>query len=90
MIAPIGADEQCLKDARGCAGACEQVLQRERALRDVGRVLQQSDVAGRQRGRGEADDLPERKIPRHHRQHSAQRLKEDGVSAVRLDVGPQE
>ena len=53
----------------GAPARAEQLLERERALRHVRRVLEQADVAGHQRRRGEADHLPEREVPRHHRQH---------------------
>ena len=55
----------------------EDFLDCESALRDVRCVLEQSDVAGHQRRRGETEHLPERKIPRHDRQHDAQRLESD-------------
>ena len=52
----------------------ERVLDEERGLRHVRRVLEQPDVAGHQRRRGEPDDLPEREVPRHHREHRTERL----------------
>ncbi|CAG6394318.1 hypothetical protein SCOCK_260012 [Actinacidiphila cocklensis] len=84
-----GADQQGLEAALGEAGAVEQLAQVEGGLRDVGRVLEQPDVAGHQRGRGEPDHLPEREVPRHHREHHPQRAVADvrpGGAAV-LDVG---
>jgi len=48
-------------------------------------VLEQSDVARHQRRRGEADRLPERKVPRHHGQHHAKRLP-PGVGLLRPDL----
>ena len=70
----VGLDQQRLEHALGKAGAPEDVLDGERALRHVGGVLEQADVAGHQRRRGEAEHLPEREVPRHHRQHRADRL----------------
>src|SRR5690242_21290965 len=43
-------------------------------------VLQQRAVAGHQGRRGEAEHLPERKVPRHHRQHDAERVERDRKS----------
>lgn len=37
-------------------------------------MLEEPRVAGHQRGGGEADHLPDGVVPRHHRQHHAQRL----------------
>ena len=79
------ADEQSLKHAARRAGVDEQLLERERALRHVRRMLEQPDVARHERRRGEADHLPERKIPRHHREHDAERLEGD-VAALAFDV----
>ena len=42
--------------------------------------LSSADVAGHQRRRGEADHLPEREVPGHHRQHRAERLIADRVA----------
>jgi len=48
-------------------------------------VLQDRTVAGHERRRGEANDLPEREIPRHHREDEAERLERDEtLSRVRL------
>ena len=74
------------------AGPSEQVLQRQRGLRDVRRVLEQADVADHERRRGEADDLPQREVPRHHRQDRPQRLvAHEAPTGRRLDhlVGQQ-
>ncbi len=59
---------------RGKAGAAHQRLDCESALRDVGGVLQQADVARHQRGREKAEDLPEGKVPRHHGENDAERI----------------
>ena len=78
----VGADEQTLKDAARRAGFGEQLFERQRALRHVRRVLEQADVPGGERRRGEPNDLPEREVPRHHGQHDAERLERD-VALVR-------
>ena len=41
----VGLDQQGLEDALGESGAAEDLLDRERALGDVGGVLEQADVA---------------------------------------------
>src|SRR6185312_9010034 len=63
----LRANEQRLKDAVRRACFAEELLERERALRHVRRVLEQPNVARAQSRRGEADDLPEGKVPRHDR-----------------------
>src|SRR5262249_24777339 len=73
----VWADEQGLKDAFRKAGPAEDFFDRQGALRNIGRMLQQADVARHQRGRGEAEDLPERKVPGHDRQDRADRLVAD-------------
>ena len=45
-------------------------------------MLQQPDVPGHERRRGESEDLPEGKIPRHHRQDDTERLVEHEAFAV--------
>src|SRR4249919_1164477 len=37
-------------------------------------MFEQSDIAGHQGWRSEAENLPERKIPRHDREHDPERL----------------
>ena len=44
------------------------------AARDIGGVLEHGHVAGHQRRCQEAEHLPDREIPRHHRQHAADGL----------------
>ena len=68
-------------------GPPEQVFQKEGALRDAGRVLEQADVAGHQRGRGEPDHLPERKVPGHDSQHGAERQGADEGPCAVYGVG---
>src|SRR4029077_14746090 len=60
-----GFDEQRLKNAFIESGAAKDLFNRERALRHVGGVLEQADIARHQRRRGESENLPERKIPGH-------------------------
>ncbi len=68
------ADEKSLEAARREAGAGEDLGDGERRLRHVRGVLQDADVARHERRRGEAQHLPEREVPRHHRQHAAERV----------------
>ena len=70
-----GADRQALKYAGGESGAADHVLDFQCALGYVGGMFQDPHVAGHQRRRGEAEDLPEGKIPRHHGQHRSDGLK---------------
>jgi hypothetical protein len=53
-------------------------------------VLEQPDVAGEQRRGGEAHRLPQREVPRHDRQHRAERLPADvrpaGPDRGRVDL----
>ena len=72
-----GLDEQGLEDAAGEAGAADEGFDGESALRDVGGVLEQADVAGHERGREEAEDLPERKVPRHDGEDDAEGVPAD-------------
>ena len=67
-------DEQRLELVVVEAGLAEHILDGEGALRDVGSVFEKTHVAGHQRGGGEAEDLPEWEVPRHHGQHRADRL----------------
>jgi hypothetical protein len=77
--------QQRLEAILGKAAAGDHVGQIQRRLRHVGGVLEQADVAGHQRGRGEPDGLPQREVPRHHGQHHAERLP-PGVGALRADL----
>ncbi len=87
-----GADQQGLENVRGKAGAADDLFDGERALRHVGGVLEQAHVAGHERRRGEAEHLPEGKIPGHHGEHGADRLVADeGAAGTGVDrlVGQQ-
>ena len=46
-------------------------------------MLEQANVAGRDGRRGEPNHLPERKIPRHHGEHHADRLECDEAALAR-------
>ena len=69
-----GFDEQRLKNAFVKTGAAKDFFDRERALRNVGRVFEQADVSGHQRRRRKTEHLPERKIPRHDGEDWSERL----------------
>ena len=88
----VGADQQRLKDVRRETGAAHDLFDGERALRHVGGVLEQAHVARHQRGREKAEDLPERKIPRHHGEHGADGLIADearGTAEIDRLIGEQ-
>src|SRR5439155_22881077 len=70
----IGLEEERLKNSFVESGATEQLLNRQGALRNVGRVFEKANVPGHQSGRGKSKHLPERKIPRHDRQDRSHRL----------------
>ena len=67
-------DQQGLEDPLRHAGLAEDLLDRERRLRHVGRMLEQHHVARAERREPGAKRLPEREVPRHHGQDHAQRL----------------
>jgi hypothetical protein len=71
----VGAHEQRLEHAGLEAGAGEDLLDGQRALRHVGGVLEQPHVPRHEPRRGEAEYLPEGEVPRHHGQHRALRKK---------------
>ena len=79
----LRADEQGLKSACGESGFEENLFNCEGALRHVGGVLEQSDVAGHQRGSGEAKHLPEGEVPRHDGENGA-----DGAIADEAFLAP--
>ena len=70
----FGANHERLKRAARKTGAPKRLFDEQRATGDVGGMFQQHGVAGHERGRGDAVDLPERKIPRHDGEQHAQRL----------------
>src|ERR1035437_9570684 len=59
--------------AAGESRASENIFNLRRALRHVRGVLQQPHVAGHERGRGEANHLPEGVVPGHHGRNRPQR-----------------
>ena len=69
----LAGDEQRLEHALGKPAAREHLFDGEGALRHVGGVLEHAGVARHQRRRGEAEHLPEGKVPGHDRQHRAER-----------------
>ena len=73
-----GLDEQRLEAAAGKAGAAHQGFDGERALGDVGGVLEQAGVAGHQSGREKAEDLPEGEVPGHDGEDDAEGLPAEG------------
>ena len=79
-----GLDEEGLEAAAGEACAADEGLDGERALRDVGGVLEQADVAGHERGSEETEDLPEREVPGHDGEDYADGVVADIASFVLL------
>src|SRR5205814_8690260 len=73
----VRLDEQRLEHSLRESRPAEDLLYRQRRLGNVRRVLEKPDVSGDQRGRGEPEDLPEREVPRHDREHDAERLVPD-------------
>ena len=81
-----GATSRLVNTPSGAPAGGEDLLERDRGAGDVRRVLEQRHVAGQQRGRGEADDLPEREVPRHHGEDHADRLIGDDRGLVGVDA----
>jgi hypothetical protein len=61
----------------GNARFVQHLLDGERAARHVARMLEERSVARHQRGGGKSEDLPEREVPRHHREHDTERIEGD-------------
>src|SRR5215211_5808432 len=79
------ADQERLEGALREPGAVDDVLYGQGALRHVGGVLQEDDVAGHERRGGVPEDLPEREVPRHDGEYGTQRLVADeGPGALEL------
>ena len=70
----IGLNEQCLENAFIKAGTPEDILNRQRTLRHIGSMFEQANISRHQSRRGETEDLPERKIPRHDGEDWSKRL----------------
>src|SRR5208283_2228948 len=68
------ADQKGLEDTFGKTGAEKDLLNLQGALRNVGSVLQQADIAGHQAWRDEAENLPEREVPGHDGEDDADGL----------------
>ncbi len=84
------ADQQRLKRALRKSCPADDVLDRQRTLRHVRRVLEQQDVAGHQRRSREPEYLPEGEVPWHDREDGPERLVMDealGCGALRRLVG---
>ena len=74
---PSSACDEHAEEPVRRARVAEDALHLERATRRVGRVLEQQRVAGHQGGGRRPHDLPEGKVPRHDREHDAQRPEGD-------------
>src|ERR671917_441675 len=70
-------DQERLEGPLGETGPADDVLYGERALGHVGGVLEQTHVSGHERGCCEPEDLPEREVPRHDREHGTDGLVAD-------------
>ena len=70
---PVRADQKGGEGAVLEAGLFENFFDRQRASGNVRGVFQHAGIARHQGRRGKPDDLPEREIPRHHRQNRAKR-----------------
>jgi hypothetical protein len=88
----LRAHKQRLERTRGEAGAAKDLLQRKCTTWNVRGMLEQPDVARHQGWGGKADHLPEREVPRHHREDRPERQVADvALIGVGLDrfVGEQ-
>src|SRR5947209_3774034 len=84
-------DEQRAKHVVGETCIAEHAFDRQRTARHIACVFQYRRIAGHQRRRGEAEDLPERKIPWHDRQDHAERLEGDErFRAAEIDLLPRQ
>ena len=80
-------DQQGLKNSVFKSGITKNIFNSEGALRNVGRVLEQADIAGHQSRSGKSEDLPEGKIPWHNRENDPERLVADEASrSIRGDA----
>ncbi len=79
-------DEHGPEQVLGKARLAEHRFDGERRAGHVAGVLEHGAVAGHERRRGEAEDLPEREVPRHHREHDAERVVGDeGLRPAEVD-----
>ena len=67
-------DQERLKNALVEAGSAKDLFNRERTLRNVGRVFQESHVSRQQGRRRKSKHLPERKIPGHDSENRPERF----------------
>ncbi len=82
----VGAHEKRLERSLRKAGLAEDLLDGQGAVGDVRSVLEEADVAGHEGRRGEAEDLPEGEVPRHHGEHGSQGVVADQAAAgIRRD-----
>ena len=85
LLHPVGLDEKGLKNAFIKSGPAKNLFNGERALRNIGRMFEETDVSGHQSRRGKPKHLPEWKIPRHDREHRPNRFISDVTAGgVRL------
>src|SRR5439155_721296 len=82
---PLRPDEHGAEHTFGQARFPEDPLDLERAARHVRGMLQDPRIARDERRGGEAEDLPEGKVPRHDREHGTERVEADVAPAC---VGP--
>ena len=64
----------------GCARLVEHVFYGLRAQHHIRCMFEQTHIAGGDGRRSEAEDLPERKVPRHHGEHDTQGLIHDATA----------
>ncbi len=70
----------------GTPASAGGVFEGEGAAAHVRRVLEDDDVAERERGREDADELPVREIPRHDGEEHAERFEDDARAGVGVDA----
>src|SRR5262249_31390177 len=68
----LRADQDGAKQIPREPGLPEDLLERERTTRDVRGMLEDAAVSRHQVWSAEAHCLPEREVPRHHREHHAE------------------
>src|SRR5205085_4815257 len=79
--------EDGAKKALWESGVADDLFDRQRALWNVRRVLEETRVTRHECRRREPNDLPERKVPGHDRENDAQGLKGDETpSCIRADL----
>ena len=83
----LGFDQEGPEQACGRAGVAQDLFDHQRAFGHIAGVLEDDAIARGQCRRGKAEELPERIIPRHHRQHHAQRIEHHRAFAGRRGDG---